>query len=73
MLQTYALNAIYNDRGWYLENDFISPDKSKAIRKNLTNLYKIIRPKAHLFIDSFGIPDALLKEKIAVNKQVNVF
>lgn len=73
MLQTYALNAIYNDRGWYLENDFISPDKSKAIRKNLTNLYKIIRPKAHLFVDSFGIPDTLLKAKIAVNKAVRVF
>jgi acyl-CoA oxidase len=70
LLQTFALNAIFEDRGWYLENDFISNDKSKAIRKILASLYKQIRPKAKLYIEAFGIPDALLKAKIAVNEQV---
>jgi acyl-CoA oxidase len=68
MLHTFALNAIYNDRGWYLENDFINADKSKAIRKVITNLYKQIRPKTKLFVDGFGIPDALLKSKIVVGE-----
>jgi acyl-CoA oxidase len=70
MLQTYALNAIYEDRGWYLENDFISADKSKAIRKILTSLYRQIRPKAKLYVDAFDIPEVLLKAKIAVNERV---
>jgi acyl-CoA oxidase len=68
MLQTFALNAILEDRGWYLENDFISSDKSKAIRKILSSLYRQIRPKAKLFVDAFDIPPALIKAKIAINE-----
>ncbi len=70
MLQTFSLNAIFEDRGWYLENDFISADKSKAIRKILTSLYRQIRPKAKLYVDAFDIPEVLLKAKIAVNERV---
>ncbi len=70
MLQTYSLNAIYEDRGWYLENDFISNDKSKAIRKILSNLYKQIRPKANLFVEAFGIPTKLLKAEIVMAQKV---
>ncbi len=66
MLQTFALNAIYEDKGWFLENDFISGEKSKSIRKILTNLYKQIRPNVGLYIDSFAIPKELLKAKIVV-------
>lgn len=70
LLQTFALHAIYSDRGWYLENDFISDDKSKAIRKVLNGLYRQIRPKVKGFVDAFGIPDVLLKAKIAVDEQL---
>ncbi len=69
LLQTFALDAIWEDRGWYLENDMISGEKSKAIRKILTNLYKQIRPKAGQYVDSFGIPDQLLKAKIVVRRK----
>jgi acyl-CoA oxidase len=66
MLQTYSLNAIYEDRAWFLENDFISGEKSKSIRKILTNLYKQIRPNSHLYIEAFAISDELLKAKIVI-------
>jgi acyl-CoA oxidase len=70
MLQTYALNAIVEDRGWFLENDYISSEKSKAIKKILSSLYKNIRPKAKVYVDAFGIPEVLLKSKIATDGYV---
>jgi acyl-CoA oxidase len=65
MLRIYGLNAIYEDRGWFLENEFMVPDKSKAIRKVLDNLMRQIRPQAGLLVDAFGIPDVLLRAEIA--------
>jgi acyl-CoA oxidase len=65
MLRTYGLHAIYEDRGWFLENEFMVPDKSKAIRKVLDNLMRQIRPQAGLLVDTFGIPDVLLRAEIA--------
>jgi acyl-CoA oxidase len=65
MLRTYGLHAIYEDRGWFLENEFMVPDKSKAIRKVLDNLMRQIRPQAGLLVDAFGIPDVLLRAEIA--------
>jgi acyl-CoA oxidase len=69
MLQTYALHAIYSDR-WFLEADYLSADKSKAIRKVLSGLYRQIRPQAQAYVAAFGIPDVLLKAKIAVDERV---
>jgi acyl-CoA oxidase len=65
LLRTYSLHAIYEDRGWFLENEFMVPDKSKAIRKVLDNLMRQIRPQAGLLVDAFGIPDVLLRAEIA--------
>jgi acyl-CoA oxidase len=65
MLRTYGLHAIYEDRGWFLENEFMVPDKSKAIRKVLDNLMRQIRPQAGLLVNAFGIPDVLLRAEIA--------
>ncbi len=64
MLNTFALTTIYADRGWYLENDFINGDKSKAILKIINGLYHEIRPQVELFVDAFGIPNKLLKANI---------
>lgn len=65
MLQIFSLHAIYEDKGWFLENDFISGDKSKAIRKVLNKLMRQVRPQAHLYVEAFGIPEVLRKAKIA--------
>ena len=60
----YSLQSIYDNRGWYLENDYISGPKSKAIRKQIEFLCKRIRPNAATYIDAFQIPDELLRAEI---------
>jgi acyl-CoA oxidase len=64
MQQIFALDAIYRDRGWYLENDFLNGDKSKAIRKVLAKCYRQVRPNAQSFVKSFGIPEVLRNAEI---------
>ncbi len=65
MLQIYALNAIHEDKSWYLEADFIGSEKSKAIRKVLGALFRKVRPNARLYVEAFGIPEVLRGAKIA--------
>ncbi len=66
MQQVFALDAIYRDRGWYLENDYLSGEKSKAIRKVLAKLYRQLRPRAHAYVQAFGIPAVLRNAEIVV-------
>jgi len=60
----YSLQSIYDQRGWFLENDYISGAKSKAIRKQIEFLYKKIRPNVETYINAFQIPDDLLRAEI---------
>ncbi|MGK0138813.1 MAG: acyl-CoA oxidase [Algoriphagus sp.] len=64
MLKTFALDAILRDKGWFLENSFLSGDKSKAIRKVLNSLYRRIRPFAGDYVEAYGIPSALRRAEI---------
>ncbi len=59
-----ALELIYEHRGFYLENDYISGSKSKAIRKQLENLRGKVRPLANHYVEGFNIPMNLLKAQI---------
>jgi acyl-CoA oxidase len=65
----FALDAIYRDRGWFLENDYLSGEKSKAIRKVLAKTYRDIRPHAGLYVKAFGIPEVLRNAEIAKRNQ----
>jgi acyl-CoA oxidase len=64
LLQTYGIHTILEDKGWFLENDYLNGDKSKAMRKVLVGLYRQLRPMAGNLVDSFGIPLSLLNAKI---------
>ncbi|MDP5121287.1 MAG: acyl-CoA dehydrogenase family protein [Spirosomaceae bacterium] len=64
MQQIYALDAINRDKGWFLENDFINGDKSKAIRKVLVKCYRTVRPDAAAYTKAFGIPEVLRNAEI---------
>lgn len=64
LARLYSLDTIYNQRGWFLENDYISGSKSKAIRKQISALNKKVRQDARLYVDAFQIPDELLRAKI---------
>ena len=66
LCQLYALENIYQNGRWYLENDFLEGVKTKAIRRNIHKLYRDIRPNALALIDSFNIPDELIGAPIAL-------
>lgn len=62
----YALHTIEGHKGWYLEQEYIQPVKSKAIRKTVDELCLELRQKAVVLTDAFGIPDHLIAAPIAV-------
>ncbi len=62
----YAMHTIESHRGWYMESDYISGQKSKAIRKLVDTLCAELRPEVGVLVDGFGIPDGLLGAPIAL-------
>ncbi len=64
MQQVFALDTINRDKGWFLENDFISGDKAKAIRKVLVKCYREMRPNAADYVGAFGIPAVLRNAEV---------
>lgn len=56
----YALHAIEQDRGWFLEQEYLAPVKSKAIRREVDTLSGELRTRATCLVDGYGIPDGLL-------------
>ncbi len=64
LARLYSLDTIYSHRGWFLESDYISGGKSKAIRKQISALNKKVRQDARFYVNAFQIPDDLLRAKI---------
>ena len=60
----YALTVIQDEKGWFLENDYLSGAKSKAIRRVHNKLVQELRPEVEGLVDGFGIPEALLGTEI---------
>ena len=66
MCDLYALSVIEEQKGWYLETDYMDGAKTKAIRRMVTKLCADIRPDALAYVNAFGIPDELLGAEIAI-------
>ena len=62
----FALSQIENNKGWYLESDYIEGTKSKAIRRVLNELYLEVRKDAIPLVNAFDIPETLLAAPIAI-------
>jgi acyl-CoA oxidase len=62
----YALWHIEQDRGWFLEQRYITATKAKAIRTAVNMLLGQLRPHAVSLVDAFGIPDQLLAAPIGL-------
>jgi len=60
----FALEAIERGKGWFFEYDFLTPAKSKAIRREVAQLCAEVRPHAAGLVDAFGIPRAVLGARI---------
>ena len=63
-----VLSAIERDRAWWLEHGFLSADASKDLQKQVNQLCADLRPHALTLVQGFGIPDALLRAPIAIDR-----
>lgn len=62
--QLFGLHTIEENKGWFLENDFMEGNKSKAIRRIVTKLCQELRYEAEGLVDAFLIPEEMLGAKI---------
>jgi acyl-CoA oxidase len=61
----FALDRLRQHAGWFIEAGYIEPPKARAIRAQVNDLCRRLRPDAIALTDAFGIPDALLDAPIA--------
>ena len=61
----YALSAIEEDRGWFLEHGRMSAQRSKRITREVNALCAELREEAGPLVDAFGIPDSVIAAPIA--------
>lgn len=66
MCDLYAVNTLLENKGWFLENDYMEGSKTKALRRLQQKLYQEIRPRANTLVEAFGIPEELLGAKIVL-------
>ncbi|HEX5656413.1 MAG TPA: acyl-CoA dehydrogenase [Polyangiales bacterium] len=52
----YGLWRIEADLAWFLENDFLAPSRSRAVRKTIGELSEELAPRALDLVGAFGIP-----------------
>lgn len=62
----YALDRIWKDIGTYRNQDYIAPNKAKAIHRLVEYLSFELKGVAGSLVDGFGIPDALLRAPIGL-------
>lgn len=62
--QLFALHTLEKNKGWFLEDGYFEPPKSKAVRKLVNQLCWEMRPDALALVESFGIPDSLLGAEV---------
>jgi acyl-CoA oxidase len=52
----YALSRIARDFSWFLEDNYLADNKSRAIRKQINGLLEELAPTALPLVEAFGIP-----------------
>jgi acyl-CoA oxidase len=60
----FALHCIQEDKGWFLEAEYVGPEKSKAIRSVLNKLTQELRPEVGALVEAFGIQAVSLNAEI---------
>jgi acyl-CoA oxidase len=56
LLDLYALSRIEDDLAWFLENNYLEPTKSRAIRKEVDALCAGLRPNAVALANALNTP-----------------
>ena len=62
----YVLATIEREAAWFLEQGYLDPPKSKAIRRTVTALCAEVRPQAIPFVDAFDVPRSCLEGSIGL-------
>lgn len=65
MCSLFGLYQVQQDLAWFLENAFIEPSQSKAIRNEINALCSEVRDQAIAYTDAFAIPDEVIGAPIA--------
>ncbi|MBL7950121.1 MAG: acyl-CoA dehydrogenase family protein [Flavobacteriales bacterium] len=60
LIGLHALHTLERHAGWYLENGYMEPVKTKAIRRQVDQWCWELRQEAVPLVHAFGIPDRLL-------------
>lgn len=66
LCRLYALSTIEKHKGFYLEAEYMSPTKTKAIRRLTQSLCGDVRHQALPLVQAFGIPNEILRAPIAI-------
>ncbi|XP_052039515.1 acyl-coenzyme A oxidase-like protein [Apodemus sylvaticus] len=61
----YGTKLVFQERGWYLEHEFLTPAASKQIRAQLLNLCESVKDDALKVISAFNIPHSTIRAPIA--------
>ena len=56
LCSVYGLYRLEADLAWFLENGYLAPATSRAIRKELNLALAALRPDALTLVEAFGIP-----------------
>ena len=67
------MERIWNDIGSWRNEDYVAPNKAKAIRNLVSQLYVEVRQLALPLIDSFGIPDEILRAPIGLSTEDSLY
>ncbi|KAI5074631.1 hypothetical protein GOP47_0010592 [Adiantum capillus-veneris] len=65
----YALDRIWQDIGTYRNQDYVAPNKAKAIQRLVEHLCHEVRLVAKELVDAFGIPDFILRAPIGLKSR----
>jgi acyl-CoA oxidase len=55
----YALSVIEDDKGWFMEHQYLSTERAKAVTRGINERCRNLRPHAEMLVDGFGIPEQL--------------
>ncbi|MEO0778372.1 MAG: acyl-CoA dehydrogenase [Bacteroidota bacterium] len=61
----YALHTIEGHKGWYLEQEYLRPSKTKAIRRLVVQRCREVRHEAASLTAAFAIPEESIAAPIA--------
>ena len=70
MAEIFALDRIHGDI-IFRNDDYIAPEKAKAIARTIERLCLELRGVAVPLVDAFGIPDHILRAPIALSTGIH--